>query len=94
MYEIFLKIVSHSDLSKSLYEGSCRRKLVQLAMSVIEKKNNPRPGEIGVSVWFQDGKFLKKFILLSLIVYYQRKLKTIIAMVIDRENSKLQKYSN
>ena len=30
-----------------------------------------------MSVWFQDGKFLKKYILLSLIVYYQRKLKTI-----------------
>ena len=47
-----------------------------------------------MSVWFQDGKFLKKYILLSLIVYYQRKLKTIIAMVIGRDNSKLQKYSN
>ena len=76
MYEIFLKIDSNSDLSKSFYEGSCRRKLVQLAMLVIEK-NIPRPREIGVSVWFQDGKFLKKYILLSLIVYYQRKLKTI-----------------
>ena len=54
MYEIFLKIDSHSDLSKSFYEGSCRRKLVRLAMLVIEKKI-PRPGEIGVLYGFKMG---------------------------------------
>ena len=37
MYEIFLKIDDHSHLSKIIYEGSCRKKLVQLSLIVVEE---------------------------------------------------------
>ena len=40
MYELFLKIKSHPGLSKSFFEGSCRRKLVHLTILVIEKKHS------------------------------------------------------
>ena len=38
IYEIFLKIDNHSHLSKLFYERSCRRKLVQLSLIVVEEK--------------------------------------------------------
>ena len=93
MYEIFLKIDSHSDLSKSFYEGSCRRKLVQLAMLVIEKKSTETWRDwcvCMVSRW----EILEKVYTTVANCILSKKVKNYNAMVIGRDNSKLQKYSN
>ena len=40
MYEIFIKIDNHPNLSRRFYEGPCRRKLVDISLLKIERNSS------------------------------------------------------
>ena len=90
MYELFLKIKSHPGLSKSFFEGSCRRKLVHLTILVIEKKHSEVWRDwctCAVPKW----EILKKLCNTVANCILSKAVKNYNAMVVGRDNSKLQK---
>ena len=93
MYEIFLKIDNHSNLSTLFYQGACRGKLVQLSLFVVEEKYS--------EIWRQwcvckvpKWEILKKIYTTVANCILSKKVRNFNSLVIGRDNSKLQKFSS
>ena len=64
MYEIFLKLNNHSHLIKLFYERSCRRKLDQLSLFVVEE-STVKYGDNGIFLYGS-----KQFILYGIQMFF------------------------
>ena len=77
----------HSHLSKLFYEGSCRQKLVQLSLLVVEEKYCEMWRQwcvCMVSKW----KILKKLFTTVANCILSKKVRNFNSLVVGRDNSK------
>ena len=92
MYEIFLKIDDHSHLSKIMYEGFCRKKLVQLSLVVVD--------ETYCEIWREwcvcmvpKWEILKKIYTTVANCILSKMVRNFNSIVVGRDNRKLQKFT-
>ena len=90
MYEIFIKIDNHPNLSRRFYEGPCRRKLVDISLLEIERNSS--------EIWrgwcicmASKWDILNKLLTTVANCILSKKVKNSNNTVVGRDNTKLQK---